>query len=381
MEKNTPTNTGQNNNTYTKKETEEVNNYGKSIHKIQPSGGAYATGFGAAEDYALNTKPSEVVALGGVDKSCVEQGQKTVATGGRDNSAVAPSRCVGRNLDVAYASVELIAGVNQPGCSDHEKVALFKQFVELNWRSVRTAFAAELEEILAKRGFRNVKEHKRELNFRGKGRTESIVDGQVESLLRVWFFDPSLTKNYDPAMGVLLSTYRRHDIRAAIREILRECPPVADVCSEDDVDESDDQREVAIFRVSRTVAQDDAGDVFAFDESEFGSVYEAQAECAENTIQGIAAGNYRQSKCFRQLLDVLEDLIEKDKLTVKNRRAFILSIVHNSTVTGEIVGLNANAIRQATRRVREKLHAECDARVDELLELKELLVALEARCN
>jgi len=81
------------------------------------------------------------------------------------------------------------------------------------------------------------------------------------------------------------------------------------------------------------------------------------------------------------LLDVLEDLIDAGKLTVENRRAFILSIVHNSTVTSEIVGGKANAIRQATRRVRERLHAACDARGDELLELKGLLVALEARCN
>jgi hypothetical protein len=182
-------------------------------------------------------------------------------------------------------------------------------------------------------------------------------------------------------MGVLLSTYRRYDIRVAIREIVRECVPLAEVSNDNEVDVMEDQHEAVIFRGSRNAAYHDAEDVFAFDESEFGSVYEAQAECAEETIQGIAAAKYRQSKCFRQLLDVLEDLIEEGKLTVKNRRAFILSVVHNSTVTGEIVGLKANAIRQATRRVREKLHAACDSRGDELLELKGLLVALEARCN
>lgn len=351
------------------------------LQEIEARGDSYAAGSGSAEKYAHTTVPSGGTFVYGVDKSCVEQGEKTAATGGLDNSAVAPSPCVGKNLVTAWESVELIARANQPGCSDREKEILFLRFVELNLGSVRAAFLVELEGNLRKRGFRDVKKLIGELTFRGKGRTESIVEGQVLSLLRVWFFDRSLTKNYDPAMGVLLSTYRRYDIRVAIREIVRECVPLAEVSNDDDVDVMEDQHEAVIFRGSRNAAYHDAEDIFAFDELEFGSVYEAQAECAEDTIQGIAAAKYRQSKCFRQLLDVLEDLIEEGKLTVKNRRAFILSVVHNSTVTGEIVGLKANAIRQATRRVREKLHAACDSRGDELLELKGLLVALEARCN
>jgi len=380
MSKNNPTNPGKNH-THTTKETEEVNSYDETIHEIEANGVSYAAGSGVAEKYAHFTEPSEGTSEGWVDKSGVERGDKSVDSGRWDKSEVAPSPCVGKNLETACESAELIARANRPGCSDREKEALFARFVDLNLRSARSAFVVELEEILAKRGFRNIKEQKREMNFRGEGRTESIIDGQVKSLLRIWFFDPSLTKNYDPAMGVLLSTYRRYDIYAAIREIVRECVPLADVCGNDDVDESEEEREAVIFRNSRTVAQDDAEDIFAFDESECASAFDAQAKSAEETVRGIAIGNYRQSECFRQLLDVLEDLIEVGKLTVDNRRAFILSIVNNSTVSGEIVGRKPGAIRQATRRVREKLHTICDARGGELLELKELLVALEARCN
>jgi len=380
MTKNNPTNPRKNH-THTTKETEAVNNYDKTIHEIEANGDSYAAGSGVAEKYAHITEPSDGTSVAEVDKSAVEQGDKSVDAGRWDNSEVAPSRCVGKNLDTALESAKLIARAHQPGCSDRDKEALFHRFVELNAGSTRAAFLIELEGNLYKRGFRDVKKQVAELTFRGKSRTESIVEGQVQSILRVWFFDPSLTKNYDPAMGVLLSTYRRHDIRIAIREIVRECVPLAEVSNDDEVDETEDQHEVVVFRGTRNAAHHDAGDVFAFDESEFGSAYEAQAECAEETIRGIAAGDYRQSECFRQLLDVLEDLIDAGKLTVENRRAFILSIVHNSTVTSEIVGGKANAIRQATRRVRERLHAACDARGDELLELKGLLVALEARCN
>jgi len=358
-----------------------VNSYDEIIHEIEANGVSYAAGSGVAEKYAHFTEPSEGTSEGGVDKSGVERGDKSVDACGWDTSAVAPSPCVGKNPETACESAELIARANRSGCSDREKEALFARFVDLNLRSARSAFVVELEENLYKRGFRDVKKQIGELTFRGEGRTESIVDGQVKSLLRIWFFDPSLTKNYDPAMGVLLSTYRRYDIRVAIREIVRECVPLVEVINDDEVDETEDQHEVFIFRNTRNAAHHDAGDVFAFDKSEFGSAAEAQVESAEETVQGIATSNYKQSEGFRQLLDVLEDLIEAGKLTVDNRRAFILSIVNNSTVSGEIVGRKPGAIRQATRRVREKLHTICDARGGELLELKELLVALEARCN
>lgn len=380
MTRNNPTNPRKNH-THTTKETKAVSSYDKTIHEIEANGDSYAAGSGVAEKYAHITEPSEGMSVDGVDKSAIEQGDKSVDAGRWDNSEIAPSPCVGKSLDTALESAKLIGRAHQPGCSHREKEILFQQFVDLNVGSVRAAFLVELEGNLYKRGFRDVKKQIAELTFRGKSRTESIVEGQVLSILRAWFFDPTLTKNYEPAMGVLLSTYRRHDIRVAIREIVRECVPLAEVSNDDEVDETEDQHEVVVFRGTRNAAHHDAGDVFAFDESEFGSAYEAQAECAEETIRGIAAGNYRQSECFRQLLDVLKSLIEAGKLTVKNRRAFILSIVHNSTVSGEIEGRKANAIRQATRRVREKLHAACDARGDELLELKGLLVALEARSN
>jgi hypothetical protein len=253
--------------------------------------------------------------------------------------------------------------------------------VELNGGKVRAAFVSELRKNLAKRGFRDVKKHMKEFGYRGENRTTSIVDGHVQSLLRIWFFDPSLTKHYDPAMGVLLSTYRRHDIHAAIREIVRECVPTFEFCDDDEAVESEDEREVAIFRGSRDVAHDDSEGVFAFDDSEFSSALDALAASAEETVRGIAAGNYAKSECFRQLLEVLEDLVEAGRLTVSNRRAFLVSMVHDATVCAEIVRQKPGTIRQAARRTRAKLHDACDARGDELLELMELLVALKARCN
>ena len=381
MEKNTPTNPGQNDNTHTKKETAAVNSYDTSIHKTQPSGDVYASGSGATENYALNTKPSETTALGGVDKCELGKKDKADEDAGWDNSAVTAIAPVGKNHAIARESSELIALARRPGCTDREKEALFARFADLNLVSVRNAFNAELKETLAKRGFRNVKDQKRDMNFRGKGRTVSIVDGMVESLLRIWFFDPSLTKNYDPAMGVLLSTYRRHDVRAGIREIVRECVSTTEFCGNDEAVETEDEREIAIFRGSRDVAHDDSEGVFAFDGSEFSSALDALAGSAEETVRGVAAGNYEQSESFRQLLDVLEDLVVAGKLTVDNRRTFLVSMVHDATVCAEIVRQKPGTIRQAARRTRAKVHAACDARGDELAALKELLVALEARSN
>lgn len=381
MNKNNPTDPGQSNHTNTQEETKEVNGYDKTIHEVETNAASYAAGSHVNEDYALDTKPSEVTALGGVDKCKLDKKDKAVDSGEWDNSVRTPSVPVGKNLKTACESAELIARANRPGCSNREKEALFARFVEINLLSARLAFVAELEESLAKRGIPDYKEKKWELTFRGKGRTESIVDGQVQSLLRIWFFDPSLTKHYDPAMGVLLSTYRRHDIHAAIREIVRECVPTFEFCDDDEAVESEDEREVAIFRGSRDVAHDDSEGVFAFDDSEFPSALDALAASAEETVRGIAAGNHAKSECFRQLLEVLEDLVEAGRLTVSNRRAFLVSMVHDATVCAEIVHQKPGTIRQSARRTRAKLHDACDARGDELLELKELLAALEARSN
>jgi hypothetical protein len=74
-------------------------------------------------------------------------------------------------------------------------------------------------------------------------------------------------------------------------------------------------------------------------------------------------------------------LVEAGRLTVSNRRAFLVSMVHDATACAEIVRQKPGTIRQAARRTRAKLHDACDARGDELLELMELLVALKARCN
>jgi len=381
MSKNNPIDPGQSNHTNTQKETKEVNGYDKTIHEVETNAASYATGSHVNEDYALDTKPSEVTASGGVDKCKLDKKDKAVEPGEWDNSVRTPSVPVGKNLKTACESAELIARANRPGCSNREKEALFARFVELNGGKVRAAFVSELRKNLAKRGFRDVKKHMKEFCYRGENRTTSIVDGQVQSLLRIWFFDSSLTKHYDPTMGILLSTYRRFDIYAAVREIVRECVSTTEISGDDEAVESEDEREVVIFRGSRDVAHDDSEGVFAFDDSEFASALDALAASAEETVRGIAAGNYAKSECFRQLLEVLEDLVEAGRLTVSNRRAFLVSMVHDATVCAEIVHQKPGTIRQVTRRTRAKLHDACDARGDELLELKELLAALEARSN
>jgi hypothetical protein len=381
MSRNNPTDPGQSKHTNIHKETEAVNSYDKTSQEIETNDSSYAIGPNVNKDYALNTKSIEVTALGGVDKCGLEKKDKAVQPGEWDNSVRTPSVPMGKNLKTACESAELIARANRPGCSDREKEALFARFVELNGGKVRAAFVSELRKNLAKRGFRDVKKHMKEFRYRGENRTTSIVDDQVQSLLRIWFFDPSLTKHYDPTMGILLSTYRRFDIYAAVREIVRECVSTTEISGDDKAVESEDEREVAIFRGSRDVARDDSEGVFAFDDSEFPSALDALAASAEETVRGIAAGNYAKSECFRQLLEVLEDLVEAGRLTVSNRRAFLVSMVHDATACAEIVRQKPGTIRQAARRTRAKLHDACDARGDELLELMELLVALKARCN
>jgi polyhydroxyalkanoate synthesis regulator phasin len=381
MNRNNPTDPGQSKHTNTHKETEAVNSYDKPTQEVEANGSSYATESAAGEKYARITEPSEVTALGGVDKCGLEKKDKAVQPGEWDNSVRTPSVPMGKNLKTACESAELIARANRPGCSDREKEALFARFVELNGGKVRAAFVSELRKNLAKRGFRDVKKHMKDFRYREENRTTSIVDGQVQSLLRIWFFDPSLTKHYDPTMGILLSTYRRFDIYAAVREIVRECVSTTEISGDDKAVESEDEREVAIFRGSRDVARDDSEGVFAFDDSEFPSALDALAASAEETVRGIAAGDYEQSESFRQLLDVLEDLVKAGKLSVDNRRAFLVSMVHDATVCAEIVHQKPGTIRQVARRTRAKLHSACEARGDELLELKELLVALKARCN
>lgn len=396
MSKSRAINPTQPNNTRAQKEKPTVRNYNKALQAIEISDASYAVQSHVAGEHARGIETSFGSSSEGVDNSQLLAGRdqveptlvidksftgKGVQPAEWGFSQIAPNSRVGKSLEIARESAELIALARRAGCTDREKVVLFTRFTELNWGSARGAFLAELRGNLGKRGFREIRTQIRELCCTDDDRTESIVDGQVLSLLRLWFFDPSFTKRYDPAMGVLLSTYRRHDILKAIREVVRECVPLAEVSSDDKVDETEDRRENLVFRAGRGTVGGTADQIFAFDEFQFATAFEAQAECAEETVCAIAAGDYKQSECFRQLLIVLEDLSNAGKLSIDTRRAFILSIVNNSTVSGEIVGRKPGAIRQAARRLREKLHAICDQRGDCLYELKELLVALELRSN
>ena len=60
---------------------------------------------------------------------------------------------------------------------------------------------------------------------------------------------------------------------------------------------------------------------------------------------------------------------------------FVVALTGDATTAGKAVGINSIAVRQALLRTRKKLFAACDARPDELVQLKELLVALKDRSN
>jgi hypothetical protein len=285
----------------------------------------------------------------------------------------------GRNPEIARKSAEILGLAHTLGCSEREKTKLFNQFLNLNFESTRAAYLAELRSMLLKRGFTNISKHVRDLQQSDKGEV-SLLDCHVRSLISGWFMSPTIVDGYDPDKEILISSWRRWDIRTDIRFVLKTST------RELSFDDDDENQEEGL---ERDIARSRRGDSEpAYFDHDTVTAYKGQTDLGEaviadahEKINAIATGPSEFAFGFQHLMNELDLLIEVGGIKKRDRSLFLVALAYDSTTAGQAVGIKANAARQAVARVRAKLITVCEARGVELTELSELLNALNKRRN
>jgi hypothetical protein len=208
----------------------------------------------------------------------------------------------------------------------------------------------------------------------------SILDSHVLSLLGEWFSEPAIVDNYDAEAGILISSWRRWDIRSDIRLVLKTSS--RDLVFDDDDETQEEGLEREIARSRRVDTEPVFHDTDSDPVSEvLGDFNEAVISAANDLIISVSGRSSREAKGFQLLLEELDLLYEVKKLTKRDRSIFVVALTSDAPTAGKAVGIKSNAARQAILRTRKKLLAACEARPDELVELKELLTALKDRSN
>jgi hypothetical protein len=191
---------------------------------------------------------------------------------------------------------------------------------------------------------------------------------------------PTIVDGYDPDKEILISSWRRWDIRTDIRFVLKTST------RELSFDDDDENQEEGL---ERDIARSRRGDSEpAYFDHDTVTAYKGQTDLGEaviadahEKINAIATGPSEFAFGFQHLMNELDLLIEVGGIKKRDRSLFLVALAYDSTTAGRAVGIKANAARQAVARVRAKLITVCEARGVELTELSELLNALNKRRN
>ncbi len=296
-----------------------------------------------------------------------------------DKSPIKVRSRSGRSHQVARDSADILSRAHAVGCTKRDRARLFDQFLALNFDHTRAAYISELRVTAYKRGFKNVETFVRE-GLRCDELGHSALDSHVLSMLGEWFSEPAIVENYDPESGILISSWRRWDIRKDIRLVLKTSTHDLTFANDDETQEEGLEREIA--RSHRANAEPISS------ECDIASVADVSANpgeaiinAANDLITSISRGTSKQAHGFQLLVKELDLLVTAGKLTQRDRSLFVVALTSDATTAGKAVQINSNAARQVLSRTRKKLFAACDIRLGELGQLKELLEALKDRSN
>jgi hypothetical protein len=336
-------------------------------------GGLYAGGVDNSSngDKSLKASTAWPASIRGIDTVLPSQSI--------DNSLPKSVSRHGCSPEIARESAEILGLTRAPSCSERDKTKLFKRFLDLNFESTRAAYLAELRSMLLKRGFTNISKHVRDLQESDNGEV-SPLDCHVRSLIGGWFVSPTIVDGYDPDKEILISSWRRWDIRKDIRFALKTSTRELAFDDDDENQEEGLERDIARGRRGDSEPAYFDHDVVTVANGQT-NLGEAIIADAHEKIIAIAIGPSEFACGFRQLKNELELLVESGGVKERDRSLFLVALTYDSTTAGQALGIKANAARQAVARVRAKLIAVCEAGGVELTELSELLDALNKRRN
>lgn len=278
------------------------------------------------------------------------------------------AKTLGRNLDRAKETHQILREYHEGGISERRKDALWTRFVELNFASTRGAYLVRLRSHLEQQNADCADAQLRGFRKKNPSSGFSQVDLQVFAVLSEWFLNPKVVANYKSDLGVLLSTWRKQDIKRDVMNFLVDARFV-DLATDDDGDgEHEDDWEREVFRRGAVRNEELEYEVDAAEAVESSVVLDVRAigDEVEEALLALASKGTEESAAFVQLLHALEELVASRSISVRDRLVFLVSLCHSGETAGQVGGVSANFARQIKLRVRTKLESLCKARGDSL---------------
>ena len=230
---------------------------------------------------------------------------------------------------------------------------MLKEFIALNLPSAMRAYKSELAKFKAQLGV--------QITF-----DDVLIKGRVISLLGVWLFEKKALINYNASLSILISTYKKWDIRRDVKSLLAGLTPL----------EPSHER----ILEAKSLNDEPGGDYGAEDiQTEFDS--NSLIDDAEIIFTNIAKYEDSRGRGFKQCLQALSSLVSSNVLKSRDRSVFIVSVYLNSQDASACFGISAGNARQIKRRVLEKLQNFCDQNGEEFDDLKALCEQLKERSH
>ena len=259
----------------------------------------------------------------------------------------------GKSQQIATKSKEIVVAIHAPDSVSKKQESMLKEFIALNLPSAMRAYKSELAKIKAELGI--------QITF-----DDVLIKGRVISLLGIWLFDQKALINYNASLSILISTYKKWDIRRDVKSLLAGLTPL----------EPSHERIIEAKSMNAEPG-DDYGteDVQTQYDSNF-VIFDA-----ETIFTNIAKYEDSRGRGFKQCLQALSSLVSSNVLKSRDRLVFMVAVNLNSQDASSCFGISAGNARQIKRRVLEKLQKFCDQNGEEFDDLKALCEQLKERSH
>lgn len=289
------------------------------------------------------------------DSNSNSSGQET--TFNQSNKSFKPEMLAksnsGKSQQIATKSKEIVVAIHAPDSVSKKQESMLNEFIALNLPSTMRAYKSELARIKSQLGI--------QITF-----DDVLIKGRVISLLGIWLFDQKALISYNPSLSILISTYKKWDIRRDVKSLLAGLTPL----------EPSHERIIEAKSMNAEPG-DDYGteDVQTQYDSNF-VIFDA-----ETIFTNIAKYEDSRGRGFKQCLQALSSLVSSDVLKSRDRLVFMVAVNLNSQDASSCFGINAGNARQIKRRVLEKLQKFCDQNGEEFDDLKALCEQLKERSH
>ena len=259
----------------------------------------------------------------------------------------------GKSQQIATKTKEIVVAIHASKCRSKKQESMLNEFIALNLPSTMRAYKAELAKIKTQLGI--------QITF-----DDVLIKGRVISLLGVWLFEKKALINYNASLSILISTYKKWDIRRDVKSLLAGLTPL----------EPSHER----ILEAKSLNDEPGGDYGTEDiQTAFDSNF--LIDDAEKIFTNISKYEDSRGRGFKQCLQALSSLVSSNVLKSRDRSVFLVSVNLNSQDASSCLGISAGNARQIKRRVLEKLQNFCDQNGEEFDDLKALCEQLKERSH